>query len=194
MWNERFAEPGFAFGTRPNEFLEAMAGKIPKGRVLCLGDGEGRNGVYLAGLGHEVTAVDSSDVGLKKAAALAAEKGAEIETIHADLADFEIGEGCWDGIVSIFCHLPPDLRPTVHRRCVAGLAEGGAFVLEGFIPRQLTYGTGGPPVAELMMNLHDLGHELDGLRFETAREIDREILEGRYHSGLSAVVQILAYR
>lgn len=194
MWDERFSEPGYAYGKEPNEFLVSVAGKIPPGRVLCIGEGEGRNSVYLAGLGYQVTAVDSSAVGLDKARALANERGVEIETIHSDLAEFTIEPGAWDGIVSIFCHMPSAVRGDVHRHCAAGLAAGGALVLEGFIARQLTYGTGGPPSVELMMSLAGLEEELEGLRFDVAQEIDREILDGRYHKGLAAVVQVVALR
>ena len=117
MWDERFSEPGFAYGTEPNDFLASVADRIPMGRVLSLAEGEGRNAVFLAGLGYEVTAVDSSRVGLAKAEGLAAERGVTIATVNADLADFEIEPGVWQGIISIFCHLPPVVRAAVHERC-----------------------------------------------------------------------------
>jgi SAM-dependent methyltransferase len=194
MWDERFSEPGYAYGTEPNDFLVSVADQIPLGRVLCLAEGEGRNAVYLAGLGYEVTAVDASAVGLAKAAALADERGLPIETIVADLADFPIDPGDWQGIVSIFCHLPPVVRAALHERCLRGLAPGGVFVLEGFTPRQLELGTGGPRTRELLTGLDVVRQELPGLRFEIAREVDREIIEGRFHRGEAAVVQILAIK
>ncbi len=194
MWDKRYSEPGFAFGTEPNDYLVSVADTIPKGRVLCLADGEGRNGVYLAGLGYDVTAVDASAVGLAKAERLASDRGVTIRTLHADLTDFEIEPGVWQGIVSIFCHLPPPVRAALHERCLRGLATGGVFVLEGFTPRQLELGTGGPKSVELLMELEIVRQELPGLRFEIAREIEREAAEGKYHRGLSAVVQILAVK
>jgi len=192
MWDERFSEPGFAYGTEPNDFLVSVADRIPMGRVLSLAEGEGRNAVYLAGLGHEVTAVDSSRVGLAKAERLAAERGVTITTVNADLADFDIEPGVWQGIVSIFCHLPPVVRAALHERCLRGLAPGGAFVLEGFTPRQLKLGTGGPKSIELLLELPALRRELRGLRFEIAREIERPATEGKYHRGEVAVVQVFA--
>jgi hypothetical protein len=139
-----------------------------------------------------VTAIDSSPVGLAKARALAEERGVEIETIETDLAKYEIEPGAWTGIVSVFCHLPPPLRVDLHARCSRGLAVGGVFVLEGFTPRQLELKTGGPRSRELLFGVDDLRRELDGLEFSIARELDRELDEGRYHNGVAAVVQVLA--
>jgi SAM-dependent methyltransferase len=191
MWDERFSEPGWAYGTEPNDFLVSVADRIPLGRVLCIAEGEGRNAVYLAGLGHRVTAVDASPVGLAKARALAEERGVEITTVEADLADFTIEPGSWNGIVSVFCHMPPPLMADVHSRCVLGLAAHGVLVLEGFAPRQLELGTGGPKSRELLYGADDLRRRFDGLDVEILRELDRELDEGRYHTGTAAVVQVL---
>ena len=193
-WDERFNVPEYVYGTDPNAYLVEVADQIPEGPVLCLAEGEGRNAVYLAGKGCEVTAVDSSAVGLEKAQKLARERFVKIETVHADLADFEIGIERWAGIVSIFCHLPGDTRALVHRRCVAGLRPGGMFVLEAYSPRQLEYRTGGPQTVELLVDLDTVKKELLGLRFERAVETVREIHEGVYHSGPGSVVQILGFK
>ena len=194
MWDKRYSEPGYAYGTEPNGFLASVADCIPRGRVLCLAEGEGRNAVYLAGLGYEVTAVDTSTVGLVKAEALAHERGVSIETVNADLADYPIEPGEWQGVVSIFCHLPPVVRAALHERCLRGLAPGGVFVLEGFTPRQLELGTGGPKSRELLMELEIVRQELPGLRFEIAREVERDVGEGKYHNGIASVVQIIAVK
>jgi SAM-dependent methyltransferase len=194
MWNERFSEPGYAYGTEPNGFLTSVADRIPRGKVLCLAEGEGRNAVYLAGLGYGVTAVDTSTVGLAKAEALAKNRGVTIETVNADLEEYEIEPGAWQGIVSIYCHLPPLIRAALHERCLRGLAPEGVFVLEGFTPRQLELGTGGPKNRELLMELEIIRQELPGLRLEIAREIEREVVEGNFHKGIAAVVQILAVK
>lgn len=194
MWDKRFSEPGFAYGTEPNSFLASVACRIPSGRVLCLAEGEGRNAVFLAGQGFKVTAVDTSTVGLAKAETLARERGVAIETVNADLAEFTIEPNSWQAIISIFCHLPPGLRTDLHSRCVEGLAPGGAFVLEGFTPRQLELGTGGPKSPDLLYEIETLSPDLEGLQFETAHEIERSLVEGKYHNGVAAVVQILAFK
>jgi SAM-dependent methyltransferase len=194
MWNERYGEPGYAYGTEPNVFLAASAGQIPRGRVLSIGDGEGRNGVHLATLGQAVTSVDSSAVGLAKARALAAERGVTIETVEADLAAFDIAPASWEGIVSIFCHLPPALRRRVHAQAVHGLVPGGVLVLEAYTPAQLALGTGGPSQVEVMPTLAVLRDELAGLEFVHALELERDVQEGAFHHGRSAVVQVIARR
>lgn len=194
MWDQRYAEPGFAYGTEPNDFLAANAERyLPAGgEVLCLAEGEGRNAVFLARRGFRVTGVDSSAVGLAKARTLAAERGVAIETAVADLADYELGVARWDGIVSIWCHTPPALRARLHRAVVAALRPGGVFVLEAYTPAQLAHRTGGPPVAEMMMTLAAVRAELAGLDIVVGEETTREVHEGKYHDGTSAVLQVIA--
>ena len=102
-WDERYADSHYLFGTKPNDFLKSVADSLaPHSRVLCLADGEGRNGVFLATLGHRVTAADQSRVGLKKAKKLAEQKQVSIETLEADLSEHDLGVESWDCIVSIF--------------------------------------------------------------------------------------------
>ncbi len=194
MWDERYSQPGFTYGTAPNEFLVSVADQIPQGRVLCLAEGEGRNAVYLAELECEVVAVDSSEVGLLKAEQLAVEHNVHIKTVVADLADFVIESQSWDAIISIFCHLPSALRQHVYRMAVAGLKEGGTFVLEAYTPEQLQFQTGGPSKTDLLVTLQDVKAELQGLDFVLAQEVKREVHEGVYHNGLSAVVQIVGLK
>jgi 2-polyprenyl-3-methyl-5-hydroxy-6-metoxy-1,4-benzoquinol methylase len=135
MWDERYAAPGFAYGTAANDFLVDIERFFPRGaRVLSLAEGEGRNAVWLAQQGHRVTGVDQSKVGFDKARALAAERGVVIDTVVADLSTFAIDEGVFDVIVSIWAHLPPPARVALHARVVAGLKPGGLFVLEAYTP------------------------------------------------------------
>ncbi|HVX40033.1 MAG TPA: class I SAM-dependent methyltransferase [Gemmatimonadaceae bacterium] len=194
MWNERYAAPDFVYGTEPNDFLRSVANRIPPGPVLCLAEGQGRNAVYLASLGHDVVAVDQSTVGLQRAQELAAARGVTITTEVADLAEYRITPGTWAGIVAIFMHLPPALRAQVLAASVQGLAPGGAFIMEAYRPKQLEYGTGGPGDVSLLVSLDDLRRELAGLRIEHGVETEREIHEGAYHKGHSAVVQMLAFK
>ena len=194
MWDQRYNTPDYVYGTRPNDFLVEVAGTIPRGRVLCIAEGEGRNAVYLAQLGHEVVAVDASAVGLEKARKLALERGVSIETVVANLADYEIEENSWDAVVSIFAHVPPEIRGPLHRKIVSGLKSGGMLVLEAYTPDQIAHGTGGPPVAELTMSLQALEDELRGLEFRRAAELKRDVVEGSLHTGTGAVVQVVAVK
>lgn len=192
MWDQRYDVDDYVYGTQPNQFLKEQVSHLPKGRVLCLAEGEGRNAVFLAELGYEVTAVDCSSVGLKKAQQLATQQGVEIETIHADLADYDLGCSKWDAIVSIFCHLPPELRVRVHQQVVKALKPGGCLLLEAYRPKQLEYGTGGPPSLAMMMSKAGLKVELEGLEFHQLQELERDVVEGSFHTGLGAVVQLIA--
>jgi len=193
-WDARYGEPGYAYGTEPNRFLAEVAGRVPAGPVLSIAEGEGRNAVFLAGLGHDVLAVDRSAVGLAKAEALAAERGVRIRTAVADLADFPVEPSAWSGIVSIFAHFAPLLRARLHGAVAIGLRPGGVFVLEAYTPRQLEFGTGGPRDAGVLVTLDALRAELAGLDFVIGREIERDVTEGKYHGGRAAVVQVLARR
>lgn len=192
MWNNRYSGANYAYGTSPNDFLREQVGRLPVGDTLCLGEGEGRNAVFLAGLGHHVSALDASDVGLEKARQLAGEKGVGIDIIHADLASYDLDADRWDCIVSIFCHLPPDLRRAVHGQIAKSLRPGGRFILEAYTPDQLRHGTGGPMDEAMMMNAAGLRDELAGLEIEILREGLREIREGEFHDGIGATVQMLA--
>ena len=192
MWDERYSTEEYAYGTKPNEFLEANVNSLPKGKVLSLAEGEGRNAVFLAKQGYTVTAVDAALVGLNKARKLAEENGVVVELIHADLADYDLGENKWDGIVSIFCPLPSSIRKQLYKKVEAGLKRNGVFLLEAYTPDQLKHGTGGGNSADVMQSKESLSLELAGLKFRHLLELEREVVEGIYHTGIGAVVQAIA--
>jgi SAM-dependent methyltransferase len=192
MWDERYSGEDYAYGTNPNQFLELNINRIPKGRVLSLAEGEGRNAVFLAKQGYSVSAVDASLVGLNKARKLAEKNGVVVEFIHADLADYDLGENRWDGIVSIFCPLPSSIRKQLYKRVQAGLKPGGVFLLEAYTPEQLKHGTGGGNSVDVMQTKESLRLELADLRFQHLVELERDVIEGVYHTGIGAVVQAIA--
>lgn len=192
FWNERYAAEHFVYGEEPNAFVAEHAGQIPHGPVLCLAEGEGRNAVYLAYLGHPVTAVDQSEVGLAKAQRLAAKRGVAIDTIHADLTHYDIVPGKWPGIVLVFAHLPQPARRAMHRTAAEGLSPGGVIILEAYTPAQLALGTGGPKDPRMCVTLDELREDFDGLELLVAREVERDIREGTFHTGRGAVVQAVA--
>ncbi|WP_370179850.1 cyclopropane-fatty-acyl-phospholipid synthase family protein [Alteriqipengyuania sp.] len=190
MWDERYAADVPAYGEEPNGFLVEAAARLKPGKVLCLAEGQGRNAVWLAGQGFTVTAMDQSPVGLGYARELAARRGVELETQVGDLADYDLSEAQWDNIVSIFGHLPPELRRSVHQRVVRALKPGGMFLLEAYRPAQLEAdGVGGPPDAAMMLDLQIIAQELPELEPVIARKVSREVDEGVYHHGLSETVQ-----
>ncbi len=193
VWDGRYAGGAYVYGVEPNDWLRKSAAHlVPVGKVLSLGEGEGRNGVFLAGLGHSVTAVDQSGVGLAKARALAAARGVPLETVQADLGSFDPGVAAWDGVLSLWCHLPSALRRKVHARAVAALKPGGWLLLEAYAPEHLAVGgVGGPKDPDYLASLESLKEELSGLKWEVARSITRGVSEGELHQGESAVVQLL---
>jgi SAM-dependent methyltransferase len=192
MWDERYDTKEYVYGKEPNDFLKMNVHSIPKGKVLCLAEGEGRNAVFLAKLGYSVTAVDTSLVGLDKAKKLAEKNSVEIELVHADLAQYDFGKNKWDGIVSIFCPLPSPIRKKMYKNIVQGLKKDGVFLLEAYTPDQLKHGTGGGNSVDVMQTALSLNDELAGLSFIHLTEIEREVLEGTYHTGLGSVVQTIA--
>jgi SAM-dependent methyltransferase len=195
IWDERYSESVFAYGKDPNDFLVANIGALPRGRALCLAEGEGRNAVFLAGHGFSVHAIDQSEVGLSKARAFAAENGVKITTETADLGVIAIEPSAWDCIVSVFAHVPSAIRKRLHSQVVHALAPNGVFILEAYTRRQLEIGgTGGPKAdqIDLFMSLASLREELSGLDFLHAIEIERDVNEGRFHAGNAAVVQVIA--
>jgi 2-polyprenyl-3-methyl-5-hydroxy-6-metoxy-1,4-benzoquinol methylase len=194
MWNQAFSVEEYIYGETPNDFLNEMTPNLKVGRALCLAAGEGRNAVHLARNGFTVTGVDSSSVGLEKAHKLAEKNNVSIETIVADLGNYNIDKETWDCITSFSCHLPPAIRKKIHKQVVTGLKPGGFFILEAYTPKQLEYGTGGPPTAELMMELETLKVELESLKIIHGKELIRDVIEGTYHTGKASMVQVLAQK
>jgi 2-polyprenyl-3-methyl-5-hydroxy-6-metoxy-1,4-benzoquinol methylase len=182
QWNLRYGDEEYFYGTTPNDFLRENAHLIPQGSVLCVADGEGR----------EVSSVDISDVGVAKTKKLASEKGVSVDAQVGDLADFDLGRNKWQGVVSIFAHLPTGLRQDLHRRVVESLAPGGVVLLEAYTVDQIGRGTGGPQVPELLMSAESLSQEFAALEIIHLKELERNVVEGSGHTGLAAVVQLIA--
>jgi hypothetical protein len=195
FWNQRYTAEEFAYGIEPNDFLVSVTPQfVPGGSVLCLADGEGRNGVWLARQSFAVTSIDIAERGLDKASALATRYGVPIQTRHADLASCDLGIEAWDVIISIFLHLPKRVRQDLHRRCVAALRPGGLMVFEAYGTGQAGRGTGGPPEPQLLAAIEDLEQEFPGCQWLHRHVGLREVHEGRHHDGLGEVVQVLAQK
>ncbi|MGE9290171.1 MAG: SAM-dependent methyltransferase [Puniceicoccales bacterium] len=191
MWDQRYAQDDFVYGTEPNSFLAENASKLT-GPVLSIAEGEGRNAVFLASRGLDVLGVDRSSVGLEKAQKLAKERGVSIRTKGVDLADFDPGENSFGAVVSISAHLPSSVRSRLYPLIERALKPGGIILLEAYSPAQISRDTGGPKDPDMLMTCEDL--ERSFLRCEPilSQEIEREIVEGKFHSGLASVVQYIA--
>jgi 2-polyprenyl-3-methyl-5-hydroxy-6-metoxy-1,4-benzoquinol methylase len=190
FWNKRYAERAFAYGTEPNDFLKSI--EMPANRkVLCLAEGEGRNGIFLATQGHQVTCVDYAEEGIKKAQKLANLHHVEINGICCDLNDFKLGVEEWDAVILIFGHFPNALRQKVHTRIYKSLKPGGFLVLEAYSKKQLSYNSGGPKLEEMLYDEEML--KMDFSEFKTLDIItkERSVNEGLFHNGLASVIQIV---
>ena len=192
MWDERYQTPEYIFGDQPCQWLIMNQHRLPQsGEALALGDGEGRNGVFLAELGLKVTSVDLSEVGLIKARDLAIKRGVAIQTVQADLEDYEIDPESQDLIVSIYCHLADDIRGLVHERAEVGLKPGGLFILEAFHRLQLNYQSGGPKTTDLLYDLDALLDDFQTLQILEAFDGLCYLDEGDRHSGIGHVVRLV---
>jgi SAM-dependent methyltransferase len=192
FWDERYGADDYMYGKEPNDFLKQNIDALPQGSVMCLADGEGRNSVFVASTGRAAWSVDLSTHGPRKTMQLASERKVEVHAETADLATFDLGQNRWDAIVSIFAHMPKEVRADLHKRVAAALKPGGVFLLEAYTPTQVGRGTGGPQDASLTMQLEDLRVELAPLTFEIGQEIERNVVEGIGHTGMASVVQVIA--
>ena len=193
-WDQRFATKEFVYGEQANDFLRQHAAGLAAGQALCLAEGEGRNAVFLAELGHQVCAQDISPIGLGKAKALAQRKGVNITTLCCDLAALDLKPNSLDLIAAIWMHVEPELRATVFEQSVEALRPGGHLLIEAYRPQQLNFSSGGPARKELLIDAAQLQKELAALEPLILQEIERTISEGNAHQGRSAVVQFFGRR
>jgi len=194
MWNKRYAEPGFLFGTDPARFLVDQQAYFKAGdTALSIADGEGRNSVFLAEKGLNVTAQDSSDVAIDKARGLAAVRGARVDYQLADLRTWDWEEGAFDLVAAIFIQFADQaFRDQIFAGLKKTLKPGGILLLHGYTPKQVEYGTGGPPSADNMYTTELLQEAFGDMEILRLEAYDREVDEGRGHSGLSALIDLVA--
>lgn len=193
VWHERFSGSNYYYGTAPNDFLKAASELIPvSSRVISLGEGEGRNAVFLAEQGHRVTAVDIAQSGLDKLSKLAQARGVEVTAVHADLGQYALEPEAWDAAINIFCHMPKAAREHLFLEVVKGLKSGGLFIAECYSTEQLRFGTGGPKAPELLFTIEEFENSFAGFDFIQLAQVEREIYEGEGHNGLSSVIQVIA--
>lgn len=195
MWNDRYATDDYLFGTDPAAFLAREAHRLPRGaRVLCVADGEGRNSVHLARLGHDVTAFDMSPNAVAKARRLAGATGVTAEFHVAALEEWDWSRD-FDAVAAIFIQfLDPAARAAAFDRIAGAVRPGGLLLLHGYAPRQVDYATGGPPRAENMYTLELLHAAFAGWEVLHADDYDAVIEEGRGHSGRSGLIDFVARR
>lgn len=192
FWNDRFGRPAFVYGEAPNAFVAAQAHRFaPGASVVDVGAGEGRNAAFLAARGCRVTAVDYAAEGLAKAQRLAADAGAALEVVEADVTAWTPARR-WDGAVCTFLHLPPERRPALYAVLQRVLTPGGVLVAEWFRPAHRARGLhGGPPAAALMITADELRSHFPAEGFVQLSEEDVVLDEGPGHQGEAAVVRLV---
>jgi cyclopropane fatty-acyl-phospholipid synthase-like methyltransferase len=193
-WETRFSIPDYLFGRAPNAFLASQAHRLERGqRALTLADGEGRNGVWLAERGLDVLSIDFSPKALAKARALAAERGVTLATEQADLATWAWPVAAFDVVVAIFIQfVGPELRAKFFAGMKQALRDGGWLLMQGYRPEQLTYRTGGPGQAENLYTRALLEEAFGDMAVLEISEHDSVIREGTGHSGMSALIDLVA--
>ena len=199
-WDEQFSGPEYRYGTEPNAFVREQAFRLKSGSaVLVPGDGEGRNSVWLAEQGHEVTAVDGSAVGIRKAQELASSRGVRLTSVHADLEAWAPAPGSFDAVVLTYVHLPAAWRAATHRRLFEGLRPGGWLILEAFNPRQLGRASGGPKDVTMLFTLEMIRGDVAGIPPPPIEEVlawegEAELDEGPLHRGLAQLTRYIGQR
>ena len=195
FWDEKYAGAAYRYGTNPNAFLTEQAALVAAGsHVMAVGDGEGRNGVWLAEQGHRVVSVDASPRALQKAAKLALDRGVGLTTICADLTAWSWPKAHYDASVAIFLHVPSRQRPALHRAMLESVLPGGLVILEAFARGQLAWGTGGPIDPDLLYDAASLRADFEGAKILVLRERLTRLAEGRAHDGPAVVVSLVARR
>ncbi len=194
FWDERYKGDGFAFGTAPNAFLVSQAQYLKAGqRALAPGDGEGRNGVWLAEQGLIVDTVDVSPLGVAKAKKLAQASCVSINAIEADLLAWNWPRDAYDIVAALHIHFFDSERPRMHRAMLDALKPGGVLILEAFRPEQLelqkTHGSGGPKTADMLYSKAKLAEDFAGAETLLLEEATVELDEGHRHKGLAAVIR-----
>jgi SAM-dependent methyltransferase len=187
-WNRRYSETKLLWTATPSRFLVAETSDLPPGRALDLACGEGRNAVWLAERGWEVVGVDFADVGLATARRLAAERGVEIDFVHADLLAYEPEPLRYDLVCVLYLHLPADDRGRVLARAAAAVAPGGTFLLVAHDLENLERGHGGPSDARVLYTADEVADELPGLELVKAEQVLRPV-DGAERPAIDALVR-----
>lgn len=195
-WDERFSKPGRWFGDQPNAFLRREAARLPPAAtVLSVADGEGRNAIHLAERGYRVSAFDLSPVAVEKARRWAAERGVRVDFQVSDIDSWTWAPAAFDAVAAIFVQFA---GPASRARMFAGmwrtLKPGGLLLVQGYTPKQLEYGTGGPGRLDHLYTAQMLRELLPEAQWLVLREHEETLEEGSGHSGRSALIDAVALK
>jgi 2-polyprenyl-3-methyl-5-hydroxy-6-metoxy-1,4-benzoquinol methylase len=183
QWNERYQQKGHVWGAGPNQFVADRLAEIEPCRVLDLGAGQGRNAIWLAQQGHEVTAIDLSDVATQQAADLARQSGVEATFVAADLTTWEPPEESFDLVLLAYLQAPAEIREAIHRKASQALAPGGYVFLVAHHRDNLTQGVGGPPSEEVLFDEDMLAADFAGFEVVENARVLRQVSLGDDDAG-----------
>jgi len=188
-WNSRYNSDEYVYGKEPNEFFKEELAKLKPGKLLLPADGEGRNGVFAAGLGWEVTSFDWSDEGKKKAEKLAGSNGVNINYIVTEASQFNFPENEFDAVGLVFVHLPEEEREELHRNCIKSLKPGGQLIFTAYDKTQLGKNSGGPKNIDLLYSLQQIVEDFIDLEFSVFAKETVKLSEGQLHNGYADVIK-----
>lgn len=187
-WNRRYAAAELVWSAGPNRLFAAEVADLPGGRALDLACGEGRNAIWLAEQGWDVTAVDYADVALDKARRVAARRGVAPRFVHADLLEYRPGERAFDLVAVLYLQMPAAERRVVLQRAAGAVAPGGTFLLVGHDLLNLAEGHGGPQDASVLYTADDVVADVTGLEIVRAERVLRDV-EGADRPAIDVLVR-----
>ncbi|RXQ93954.1 class I SAM-dependent methyltransferase [Ancylomarina salipaludis] len=194
MWDDRYANESFVYGTEPNAFFKDELLKLKAGQILLPAEGEGRNAVFAAKQSWQVVAFDQSKQGRLKALKLAAENQVAIEYVTAGFEDFISEEERFDCIALIYAHVPENKRKDYHVSIAKYLKPGGVLILEGFSKQQLGKASGGPGQVEMLFSKEDLLDDFSELETIKLEELDVDLSEGAFHQGEASIIRYIGQK
>ena len=191
FWNERFTQDTFAYGKEPNQFLKENIHLLPKGNILFVAEGEGRNVVFAAKNGFKVSAFDYSESGQQKALLLAKEIGVTIDYEVSDVLELPYEKESFDALVFIFAHFPAEIRKEAHLKLLELLKPEGEILFEAFGKEQLNYTSGGPKDIDMLFSEEEVKNEFPNIVFERLSTEKVILDEGLFHQGEGVVVRFI---
>lgn len=195
-WNDRYREKEYAYGTEPNEFLKEQLAKLKPGTILFGAEGEGRNAVYAAKQGWDVSAFDISIEGKNKALSLAKENQVTIDYRIGQLPELEFEHEQFDAIALIYAHFPPNIKSQYHQLLSKYLKKGGTLILEAFGKQHLEFQKknekiGGPRDLAALFSTEELQADFDNYEIIQLEETAVQLNEGLYHIGEGSVTRFV---
>ncbi len=191
FWNERYSSKEFVYGEAPNQFVKQELAKLTPGKILFPAEGEGRNAVFAATLGWQVTAFDPSIEGKKKAKLLAKKNNVQIGYLIDNYENIDLEKGSFDCIVLVFAHTPTQKRKAVHQKLISYLKPGGTLLLEGFSKKQIEKKSGGPQNLEMLFSKNELQDDFHSLSKIKITEAETQLNEGVFHRGSASTIRLI---